>query len=260
VLALFFHMSTTVLVLLLLVAAAAAVGLGVLLGRVVLRRRSEQAEGVGIIQAALFGIVGLLLAFGLSMALARFEERRIDMVDEANAIGTLMLRTSLLGEADREAANEILDLYTDAVVRYSEVVPGSDEFSTYNHEVEGLASELWSIGASAMDAHPEAHGPFLFVEALNDAFDVHGTRTAGLINQVPDEVSMLMLLASCAALAALGMHLSVVGRGLISSMIAALVVVSVLVVSLDLDRPHRGLIIVPDGPLVELRDSFHEAP
>ena len=259
-LALFFHISTTVLVLLLLVAAVAAVGLGVLLGRVARRRHTEQAEGVGIIQAALFGIVGLLLAFGLSMALARFEERRVDMVDEANAISTVMLRTSLLDGVDREAANEVLDHYTDAVVRYSEVVPGSDEFWNFRHEVEILAGELWLIGTQAMDTQPEANGPRLFIEALNDAFDAHGTRTAGLINQVPHEVSMLMLLASCAALAALGMHLSVVGRGLISSMIAALVVVSVLVVSFDLDRPHRGLITVPDGPLIELRDSFHEAP
>lgn len=73
---------------------------------------------------------------------------------------------------------------------------------------------------------------------------------------IDDELALLILFASCAALMALGIHLAVVGRGLISSVAAALVVVGVLFVSYDLDRPTRGLITVPDAPRVALRDQL----
>ena len=48
--------------------------------------------------AAMLGLLGLLLGFALSMAIARWDSRREVIVDEANAIGTLSLRAGLLEE------------------------------------------------------------------------------------------------------------------------------------------------------------------
>src|SRR5690348_8101724 len=62
------------------------VGVGV--GRY-LRERSEGfREPFGVVQAALVGFVALILAFGLTMAVGRYEARRAAVVDEANTIGT----------------------------------------------------------------------------------------------------------------------------------------------------------------------------
>ena len=52
------------------------------------RRKSELKEPLGIMQAALVGLVALLLAFGLTMAVGRYQARRDAVVLEANAIGT----------------------------------------------------------------------------------------------------------------------------------------------------------------------------
>jgi hypothetical protein len=53
---------------------------------------------VGGIAGATLGLLGLLLGFTLSMAVARYDTRRMVIVDEANAIGTLWLRAGLLEE------------------------------------------------------------------------------------------------------------------------------------------------------------------
>ena len=54
------------------------------------------AKGTGPAEAAVFGLLGLLLAFTFSGAASRFEARRHLITEEANAIGTAYLRIDLL--------------------------------------------------------------------------------------------------------------------------------------------------------------------
>jgi hypothetical protein len=65
-----------------------ATGLGVFLGRRVRHLSDSLKEPFSVLQGALLGVVGLLLAFGLSQAVSRYEDRRSNIVSEANAIGT----------------------------------------------------------------------------------------------------------------------------------------------------------------------------
>lgn len=256
----FFSVTTPGLVLLLTVAAGVSIAVGVRLGAWLRGRSPERQGSIGVIQGALFGLIGLLLAFGLSMAVGRYEHRRAAMVDEANAIGTVVLRGELLAEPFRSQSLALLRPYTEASVEFSEVQPGSATYRAIDDELARLFTELWAVASNAIEAEPTQNVPRLYVEALNEANDAHGSRTAGLNNRVPDEVAALILFASCAALMALGLHLALVGRGLISSVTAAAVVVGVLFVSYDLDRPTRGLITVPDAPLVALRDELASPP
>jgi protocatechuate 3,4-dioxygenase alpha subunit len=49
---------------------------------------------------------------------------------------------------------------------------------------------------------------------------------------------------------------SVLGRGLLTVLLAAALVTMLLLVTFDLDRPTRGLITVPSAPLASLRASM----
>jgi len=64
--------------------------------------------------AATLGLLGLLLGFALSMAIARWDIRRDVIVHESNAIGTLSLRAGLLEDPLRDELREVLRAYTDA--------------------------------------------------------------------------------------------------------------------------------------------------
>jgi hypothetical protein len=48
------------------------------------------AAGVGTVEAAIFGLLGLLIAFTFQGASARFDVRREQIVQEANNIGTCL--------------------------------------------------------------------------------------------------------------------------------------------------------------------------
>jgi hypothetical protein len=62
-----------------------------------LARDPDQAEaGFGVVEGAVFGLMGLLIAFTFSGAASRFDTRRQLVVEEANAIGTAYLRLDLL--------------------------------------------------------------------------------------------------------------------------------------------------------------------
>jgi hypothetical protein len=75
----------------------------------------------------------------------------------------------------------------------------------------------------------------------------------------PTAVLILEVVLSAIALATLALHMATLGRGVFTALIAALLVVLLLVVTFDLDRPTRGLIRVPATPLVDVRSSMTEA-
>ena len=75
----------------LLLGLLVCVQLGFMLGR-----RQGGDGGASALSAAVFGLLGLLLAFSFSGAAGRFEHRRELITQEANAIGTAYLRLDLL--------------------------------------------------------------------------------------------------------------------------------------------------------------------
>jgi hypothetical protein len=86
--------------------------LGAFVGRH-LRTRTELREPFGVLQAALLGLVALILAFGLTMAVGRYDARRAAVVDDANAIGTTYLRAQTLKEPIRSRSLRALKRYTE---------------------------------------------------------------------------------------------------------------------------------------------------
>jgi hypothetical protein len=248
-----------VFVLLFLIMGVSIVG-GVALGRRLRQRPDSSRESVGVVQGALLGLVGLLLAFGLSMAVSRYEGRRAVVVDEANAIGTTYLRAQLLSEPERSESLQLLRSYTDAAIAMATSVPATEDHDRSVLAVEQLQDDLWALAGQAVAADPVGTAPRLYVESLNDTIDAHGLRVASLRNRVPTSVQLLQVVGSAVALGVLAMYLSLFGRNLGASLLAGAFVVLILFVSFDLDRPRRGFITVPATALTDLRASMDAEP
>jgi len=237
-----------------------ATGIGIWFGRILSRRKGGLREPLGVVQAALVGLVALLLAFGLTMAVERYETRRAAVVLEANAIGTTYLRAETLGEPMRSKSLALLKQYADARIALSESVPDSGRFVAASQQSVKLQNSLWALADEAMNAAPVASAPRLYVESLNEMIDAHTTRIAALDNRIPSPVLWLQLLASALALGILGMLLASHERGVLMALLASGLVAVMVLVIIDLDRPHRGMITVPDGALVAVRQSMNEPP
>src|SRR6059036_3724967 len=120
-----FRLNTWVLLLGLATVMVGATLVGLTVGRRVGSRSSHLRELFGILQGALIGFMGLILAFGLSLAVGRYESRRGDVITEANAIGTTYLRAQTLAEPVRTESLALLRSYTDTSIALADTVPGS---------------------------------------------------------------------------------------------------------------------------------------
>lgn len=225
-----------------------------------LRRHENVREPFGVLQGALLGVVGLILAFGLTLAVGRYEDRRAVTVAEANAIETSYLRAQLVAEPARSRSLAVLRRYADLALQVSREVPGSTGMQRTTTAETTLQRRLWKLGAEAVGAAPVASAPRLYVESLNETFDQQEARLSALKNRVPGEVLALEVFGAAAAVGLLALHISILGRGLVAMVAASILVTLLLLVIFDLDRPTRGLIKVPATSLESVRESMTVPP
>ncbi len=256
----FVRMSTVTLALVLCLIIGGTVAIGTAIGRRLRDRPGVQHEPVGVVQGALLGLVGLLLAFGLTMAVGRYDARRALVVHEADTIGTTFLRAQLLVEPTRSESLDLLVQYADGAAALADHVPESTKFQAASARMDELQRDLWRYAATAIADDPTGSAPRLYVETLNEMIDAHSDRLASLRNRVPPTVLALQLFGSAIALGALSLYLALLGRGLLTSLVATIVVLLILFISFDLDRPNRGLITVSGRPLVEARAAMDQTP
>ncbi len=255
----FFRLSTWELWLIIAGIVFGFVVVGYAAGRV-LRTQETLREPVGIVQGAFFALVGLILAFGLTLALGRYDSRRAAVVDDANTIGTTYLRAETLAEPVRTRSLRLLRQYTDASLNLSTAVPTTARFDDAVAQEDALQRRLWSLAGDALTAAPRDSAPRLYVETLNEMIDQQAVRVAGLNNRVPGAVLALEVFGAAFAFGLLALYTALHGRGATTVVLAGALVTLLLLVIFDLDRPTRGLITVPDAPLVALRASMELPP
>lgn len=249
----FFRLSSWELGLLLFAVVVGGTALGVGVGRYLRRHSEALREPFGVLQAALLGLVALILAFGLSLAVGRYEDRRAAVVAEANAIGTTYLRAETLSEPARSRSLTLLRRYTDTSIELSNTIPGSENSRTVLAASAAMQRQLWRLAGQVLIQAPVATAPRLYVETLNEMFDAQNVRVTARNNRVPNAVLVLEVAAAAVALGLLAVYLSMLGRGVLTVLLASVLVTALLLVTFDLDRPTRGLITVPDAPLVSAR-------
>src|SRR5256885_8308339 len=146
----FFRLTTWELWLIIAAVVLGFVALGYLAGRVLRGHLETLREPVGVVQGALLALVGLVLAFGLSLAIGRYDSRRAAVVDDANTIGTTYLRAQTLSEPTRTRSLQLLRQYTDASIALSLAVPTTARFGQVVARQDDLQRRLWALAGDAL--------------------------------------------------------------------------------------------------------------
>ena len=218
------------------------------------------AKGTGAAEGAVFGLLGLILAFSFSGAASRFEERRHLITEEANAIGTAYLRLDLLPENAQPQLRTLFRQYLD--VR-STIYQGSHDDSAASQKMETAArlqADIWTKSQSASrsdGASPDATK--LLLPALNDMIDITTTRATATQNHPPLIVYLLLAGLSLVGAMLVGYAMSAnKGRNWLHSISFAAVISLASYVIIDLEFPRLGLIRVDgaDKVLLDLRKSL----
>lgn len=239
--------------------------LGRRMGIAKLARDPEGLEkGAGAAEAAVFGLLGLLIAFTFSGAASRFEDRRHLIADEANTIGTAYLRIDLLPADAQLAMRALLRRYLD--VRLATYRDADDMPATLARLAEGAAlqQQIWT-GAVLACRRPEAttQASMLLLPALNDMIDITTTRAMATRNHPP--VVVFLLLAGLSLVGALLVGYGTSGnqqRTWLHTLVFATILSLTVYVIVDLEFPRLGLIRVTadDQVLIDLGNSMQVEP
>lgn len=229
--------------------------------RIGVRRLQQDGDaaraGVGVVEGAVFALLGLLVAFTFSSAASRFDERRKLVVEEANAIGTAYLRIDLLpASAVREMQERFRD-YLDARLAVYRVMPDIDSAQQELERANGIQQQIWSQAVS--EAAGSQPATMLLLPALNEMFDTATMRTYSMQLHVPPVLfGMLFSFALLGALLAGHAMAGASSRRWLHSAVFAFALAGAVYVILDLEYPRLGLIRVDafDQVLIDLRQSM----
>ena len=165
------------------------------------------SEGTAAVEAALFALLGLLLAFTFSGAQTRLDTRRALIVSEANAIGTAYLRLDLLPAQSQPRLREDFRRYVDSRLTFYRELLNLHAARAERRYSAQLQQQIWTDALAAADTSGDYHATLLLVPALNEMFDVTISRDAALRTHLPLAIFVLLLVLAfaCAFFAGIGM-------------------------------------------------------
>jgi hypothetical protein len=216
-------------------------------------------EGTGVLEGALFTLLGLLLGFSFAGATSRLDSRHELIVREANAIETAYSRLDLLPPAEQPALRHLfrdyLDVRVEAYEKFAEREASTREFERASE----IQHRIWSQAVSASQADPTQDAGRLLLPALNEMADVATARAMALEFHLPAFIFYpLICLALLTALLAGYAMSKRQSRSWLHILLYSTTISITIYGIFDFDNPRYGLIRADaaDQALLQLRDSI----
>ena len=228
---------------------------------VLVRRKVSRANASGTFVTAIFGLLALLIAFTLSGASNRYDQRRGLIVKEVLTIYTANLSVDLLNQEDQPRIRELLKSYLDhRITLYQNVVDTAALEAKFETQA-ALAIQLWQAAATAVK---ETGSPNKLVAArildpiskMFDAFD--NQRLAMKVHPPPIIWQSLILLALIGALLA-GYNMGIEEkRDWLLTVVFIVLMAGAVYVILNLEFPRLGNITLDEfeQELIALRKTM----
>jgi hypothetical protein len=222
------------------------------------KKPDEDIEGIGTIEGAMLGLMALFIAFSFSMAASKFDDRRHLIVQEANDIGTALLRCDLYPDSIRNLLRADFAKYVDARIAYYDAIEDQEKIKTALQDAATYSGKIWNRVAALSRNLDNRVQSAQMIPALNDMIDIVTTRESSRISKVPPIILFILFLLTLASSFLIGFSYKAQKRNFVPIMGFALMTSMALYLILELDRPRRGIINVDaaEKNIVELRKSF----
>jgi hypothetical protein len=210
-----------------------------------LRRGSDElcgsSEGTAAVEAALYALLGLFVAFTFSGASDRLEARRQLIVEESNAIGTAYLRLDLLPAADQPRIRDEMRRYLESRLTFYDRLLDFRGASAEREHADQLQQQIWNHALGAAGRAPDTRATLLVLPSLNAMFDAASKRYAALRMHLPVAIFIQLLLIAlvCGFFAGIGMSKRKRPSYLHMVMFAGVIAVTAYVI-LNLEYPRVG--------------------
>jgi len=208
----------------------------------------SQWRDFGVVLAATLTLLGLILGFGFSMAVSRYDQRKNYEAEEANAIGTEYLRAGLLPAAEAARVRDVLKSYLDQRVLFYES-HDAHQLSKLATDTSHLQAELWSVVQVAAAKQPTPTVA-LAVDGMNDVLNSQGYTEAAWRNRLPIAAWCLVVTIAIFCNLLVG-YISHERTGFLLLVLPLAVSISFFLIA-EIDSPRHGLIRVVPENLISL--------
>ena len=229
--------------------------------RVLARDHAAVTPNVGSLEAAVFALLGLLIAFTFSGALSRFDARRVQVVQEANSVGTAWSYVDLVPASAQPKLRATFRAYVDARIATYRALPDIAAAGSALALSRELQNEIWEQATAAArmkDANPAV--TIVLAPELQNMFSIATARVAATRIHPPAVIYvMLIALALVAALLAGYQTAGERGYDWIHKIAFAGIVAVTVYVILDIEYPRLGFVRINhiDQLLVDVRAGMN---
>ncbi|MBT0585350.1 bestrophin-like domain [Alteromonas oceanisediminis] len=205
------------------------------------------------IQAGIVGLLALLLGFTFNMSLQRYDARSNIVIEESGAISKAAMQASLISRANQQQALALLNDYVALRISLSEI-DLSDEAARreLSKRVSALQLNLTTLAQAELEVSTQPAVANAFFQSLSNMIYLENKRNAMLRLHVPEPVLFLLFLVFITAGGMLGytsgLHRK---RPAFPTLLMSGMIVLVVFIVVDLDRPRRGLIQVNQDSLTD---------
>ncbi len=195
------------------------------------------------ISSSLLGLLALILGFTFAMSGSRYENRKNNLIDEANSIGTAILRADIYPDSLKNEFKKDFKAYLNSRRDYY-LLENDDVKLTASLKQSAAASEkLWNRAAFYAKDKDYFIQSNMMLPALNEMFDSASKSNMVLNSKVPETIVYLMLAFSIIISFFIGYNSGLEKKINIRSITGFCFLICIVIfITLDLDRPRRGLI------------------
>jgi hypothetical protein len=216
------------------------------------------STGLGTAEGSLLGLMALLLSFAFGISASKYESRRQVIVNEANNIGTVILRCDLYPDSARNLFRADLKNYLEARIAYYDVGANEERIQKTLILSDSLSSLCWKRAAALSRSPANTVASMQMLPALNAMIDIVSTREAGRKSVVPRLIMYILLVLTMVSSFLTGYGSKGHERRKVLVIAFALMTTLTLYLVIDLDRPRQGYINLnsAEQQMINLRDNF----
>lgn len=205
-------------------------------------------------EAGILGVLGFFLSISFSIESSQFENRRLRLIEEGNAIGTAYLRLSYFNNKDSQNIKLLFLRYINAQIFEHE--SKLEDIKVKLKETSELQTILWNEINILKYKIPDIYGASI-IEALNTMFDSTAAKKTVMTTHIPNSIATTLLISCILAMITIGYIAKLEeDTNPFFPIIVCMLISSIFIVILDLDTPLYGYIISKQDALITTREMI----
>jgi hypothetical protein len=226
--------------------------------RIGARQTEEQAPaGIGLLDGAVFALLGFLVALSYSGAESRYQARRLQIVDEANTIYSAYQLVDLVPTDAQPKLRATFREYVDSRIAAFQKLPDIDAARTELERSQALQKDIWRQTIIAIRHEPTSTSTVM-LPAMNRMADMATTRNwTAESHGAFVTLGLLFVLALVSSFLA-GMAMGGKKTSWIHMIAFAAIFAATMYCMMDLEFPRAGVVQINDfdRALIDVRNSM----